>query len=702
MQVRAWDSASPAPQRWWSLEPLTQPRVPRLEPAQLARACTPIDAFIIRTLHDKNLTLSRRADRRTLIRRLYFDLIGLPPAPEAVDTFVADEHPAAYLRLVDRLLASPHYGERWGRHWLDVAHYADTHGFDKDKVRPHAWPYRDYVVRALNGDRPYWRFVREQLAGDELYPGAADGIEALGFLAAGPFDWVGHIEVREGTTEKRRVRNLDRDDMVTTTMNTFVSMTAQCARCHDHKFDPIDQRDYYGLQAVFAAIDRADRSYDGDPETHRRRVALEARRQRLLARRDSIEAEIRKQVGPDLDALDRTIKDATSSPSAAQLERQRKQLVDQRVDAGTLGARQAVENQLQDVERQIEALPPQRVVFAAATQFEPEGRFTPTGGRPRPIFVLQRGDVDRPRAAAHPGALPCVVTVDDHFAELPAREGRFRAALASWIVDVGNPLTWRSIVNRLWQYHFGRGIVETANDFGKMGTPPTHPELLDWLAVSFRDGRQSMKDVHRLIVTSAVYCQSSLHRPACASVDAANRFLWRMNRRRLEAEAIRDTVLLISDKLNRRMGGPGFRMFVFKDGHSPHYYYHRHDPNDAATHRRTIYRFVVRSVPDPFMASLDCADPSISVPRRGETITALQALAMLNNPFMVRMAEHFADSLRRSCGTLPECIHEAYRRALSRRPSADELSRLVALAEQAGLANVCRLIMNTNEFIFVD
>ncbi len=716
--VRTSEPANPANEPWWSLQPLTFPGVPKLPSAGLARARTPIDAFVIHALRSKNLTLSPRANRRTLIRRLYFDLIGLPPAPTAVDAFVADDDPAAYARLVDQLLASPQYGERWARHWLDVVHYADTHGFDKDKVRPHAWPYRDYVVRAFNGDKPYSRFVREQLAGDEFYPGTADGVEALGFLAAGPFDWVGHIEVREGTAEKRRVRNLDRDDIVTTTMNTFVSMTAQCARCHDHKFDPISQRDYYGLQAVFAAVDRADRPYDTDLRTHRRRVALEAQEQRLLGHRKSLDAQIRKQAGPDLDELDRAIQQASSGQSAArpkddpssskqaetaaQLEQRRKQLIEQRVDAATIGARDAVENQLDAVRRQKESLPPPRIVFAAATQFAAEGNFTPTGGQPRPIFILDRGDVDRPGAAARPGALPCVGTAGDHLADRAEREGRFRAGLANWIVDFGNPLTWRSIVNRLWQYHFGRGLVATPNDFGRMGALPTHLELLDWLAAAFRDGRQSMKDVHRLIVMSAVYRQASSHRAECASVDSANRFLWRMNRRRLEAEALRDTVLLISGKLDRKMGGPGFRMFDFKDGHSPHYYYDRHDPNDSACHRRTLYRFVVRSVPDPFMASLDCADPSISVARRSETITALQALAMLNNPFMVRMAEHFADALRSSSGTLPRCLEEAYRRAVSRRPSARELARLVPLAERTGLANVCRLIMNTNEFVFID
>ncbi len=382
---------------WWSLKSLRKPTPPEVHSNWVR---TPIDAFILDKLSEHKLRPSAEADRQTLIRRLYFDLIGLPPSYEEVQAFVVDKDPQAYEKLVDRLLALPEYGERWGRHWLDVVHYGDTHGYDKDKMRPNAWPYRDYVIRSLNDDKPYTRFVEEQIAGDVLFPGTADGVIATGFLVAGPFDFVGQIEVAEGTLAKAITRNLDRDDMVTTVMGTFNSMTAQCARCHNHKFDPITQEDYYSLQAVFAGIDRADRPYPADKSQ------------------------------------------ATGG-----------------------------------------------VVFAAATEFDAHGVFAPTHGKSRPVHLLKRGSEKDPGVEVGPGACGYLPQLASRFNMVDKdREGARRAALAAWLVDKNNSLTWRSIVNRVWQYHFGRGIVDTPNDFGRMGSLPSHPELLDWLAVEFRDG----------------------------------------------------------------------------------------------------------------------------------------------------------------------------------------------------------------------
>jgi hypothetical protein len=649
-------------QGWWSLRSLSRPAPPQISKKNGAAVRNPIDAFIISRLQQEGMALSAEADRRTLIRRLYFDLVGLPPPPAEVDRFVSDPDPQAYEALVDRLLDSPHYGERWARHWLDIVHYGDTMGFDKDKVRPNAWPYRDYVIRSFNEDKPYSRFVLEQLAGDVLFPGSPDGIVALGFIAAGPFDWVGQIEVTDGTMEKKRVRNLDRDDMVSTTMLTFVSTTAACARCHDHKFDPIAQQDYYGLQAVFAAVDRAERPYDADPDVARKRAELERRIKELTAAKGQFEAEPERLAEMD---------DAMAS-----------------------------------VQSQISALPEQSRVYAAATRFKSEGQFKATQGEPRDVYVLIRGNETSPdleRGLVAPCGLTALDHLEHHF-ELPENhsEGERRAALAQWIVDPENPLTWRSIVNRVWQYHFGRGLVDTPNDFGRMGATPTHPALLDWLAVEFRDGGQSMKALHRLICTSATYRQASGHIEQFAALDEENRLLWRMNRRKLEAEVIRDAVLAVSGKLDRRMGGPGFRAFGFKDDHSPHYKYDEYDPNDAESHRRAIYRFIVRSAPDPFLTALDCADPSLSVGQRTETLTALQALAMLNNRFMTAMSENFAAQVADLGDTMPAQIDAAYRLALARSPSEQELQELSEIAEQHGMANVCRLIFNLNEFMFVD
>jgi hypothetical protein len=596
---------------WWSLRPLNRPSPPKIDSDWVR---TPIDAFILAKLRDIKLAPSPEADRRTLIRRLYFDLIGLPPSFDEVNAFVAERDPRAYEKLVDRLLESPDYGERWGRHWLDVVHYGDTHGYDKDKVRPNAWPYRDYVIRALNDDKPYHRFIEEQVAGDVLFPGAADGIVATGFIAAGPFDYVGQIELAEGTLAKAVTRNLDRDDMVATTIGTFNSMTAQCARCHNHKFDPITQEDYYSLQAVFAGVDRAERPYP---------------------------------TGGGVSA------------------------------AG--------------------------IVFAAASEFEPRGTFVPTHGKPRTVRVLQRGSEKDLGAEAGPGACGYFPQLRSRFeAPKDQDEGARRAALASWLVDPRNALTWRSIVNRVWQYHFGRGIVDSPNDFGRMGSPPTHPELLDWLAVEFRDGTQSIKALHRLICTSAVYRQSSGGNAEFERQDAANQFLGRMNRRRLEAEAVRDSVLSVSGQLNGKRGGPPFQAFGFKDDESPHYKYEEYNPDDPQSHRRSVYRLIVRSVPDPFMATLDCADPSASVARRNETLTPLQSLALLNNPFMVTMAQHFAERITPMGQDTEERLMAAWRLAFGREPTNSELAPLVEYTDRRGLANACRLLFNMNEFVFVD
>jgi hypothetical protein len=362
-----------------------------------------------------------------------------------------------------------------------------------------------------------------------------------------------------------------------------------------------------------------------------------------------------------------------------------------------------VERGLKETAKRLAALPPPGLVYAAATQFAPQGTFTPTNGVPRPVSLLRRGSEKNPVREVGPGTVSCVADLSSRFA-LPAghAEGERRAALARWIVDDRNPLTWRSIVNRVWHYHFGQGIVDTPNDFGRMGTRPSHPDLLDWLAAEFRDGRRSLKELHRLIVTSAVYRQASSHNPEAARVDGGNRLLWRMNRRRLDAESVRDSVLSVSGKLDRRLYGPGFKPFGFKDDHSPHYKYEEHDPDDPASHRRSLYRFLVRSVPQPFMETLDCADPSLIVERRNETLTALQALALLNNRFMVRMAEHFAARVQGMGGTLPEQVRAAYGLALGRAPVPDEERLLTEYAQKHGLANACRLILNTNEFSFAD
>jgi hypothetical protein len=802
---------------------------------------------------------------------VYYDLTGLPPVPQKVDAFVHDPDPLAYEKLVDRLLASPRYGECWARHWLDVVHYGDSHGYDKDKPRENAWPYRDYVIRAFNQDTPYGQFVKEQLAGDYFYAGTPDGITALGFIASGPFDFVGQIELREGTLDKTITRNLDRDDMVTSTMNTFLSTTAQCARCHDHKFDPITQKDYYSLQAVFAAVDRADRPYDLDPTVGARRADLSRRLIQLRSRKQDIES----RVGPKLAALDVRLKalskpsvggqhpqygyhsaierwqdvtkwvqvdlgkptqigqivligahdnfanigagfgfpvryklEASDDPSfaasvttianktstdqpnpgiapqtfdahnavaryvrltatklaprqndfilamaelqvltgdgvnvavnqpvssldsieaaprwstrnlvdeiypgndASQLElvRLRKQRADLLDAAIEPVARQELSSVYAEIDRttsEIKSLPKPSMVFAAATEFAPSGSFTPTNGKPRKIFILKRGSEKDPGPEVFPAALTFIPGLDSDF-HLPddADESQARAALANWIVDKKNPLTWRSIVNRVWQYHFDRGIVDTPNDFGRMGSKATHPELLDYLAAEFRDNGQSLKALHRLILTSDTYRQISDDNPANAKIDEGNQYLWRMNRHRLDAEAIHDSLLFDADKLNLKMYGPGYRDFAFEDDHSPRYKYHDSSPTNPDIQRRAVYRFIVRSVPQPFMEALDCADPSQAVARRNETLTPLQALAMLNDKLTITMSEELACRVQREApDDLEAQLRLAHQIVVARSPTTSEVNVLKNVAEDQGLPSACRILFNTNEFVFID
>jgi len=860
---------------WWSLKPLVKPAVPSVVNRK-SESANPIDAFILAKLGEKGLRQSPEAERRTLIRRVYFDLIGLPPKPDEIEAFAADKDAQAYEKLVERLLASPQYGERWARHWLDVVHYGETHGYDKDQPRPNAWPYRDYVIRSFNEDKPYTRFVQEQLAGDVLFPGTRDGFEALGFISAGPWDFIGHAEVPESKMDGMVARHLDRDDMVASTMQTFNSMTVQCAQCHNHKFDPIAQEDYYSLQAVFAAVDRADKKYDVDPVVAQKRKELTERQTALAARRNELDGKILTRAGQPLVDLEQKIaalskaakkgdangyhsnieknqdiakwvqvdlgrsvslgrvvlhpckddfngigegfgfpvrfkveasddaafKDGVSlvgdytkedvanpklkalsvdaggraarfirvtatklalrqndyifalaelnaltadgnnvalgavvaaldsieapmrwqklnltdgwqpgasgadSGELATLRKDRDGLIARVTPVGDKNALAEMERDLATVKTELGKLPAPSTAYVAAIHTG-SGSFTGTGakgGKPRPIYVLNRGSIQKPGKEVGPGALNCLPGLPSRF-ELPPNhaEGERRAALAQWLTRSDNPLTWRSAVNRIWQYHFGRGLVETPNDFGRMGGLPTHPELLDWLAAEFRDGGQSFKALHKLIVTSATYRQNSASVAAFEKVDSDNRYLWRANRRKLEAEAVRDAVLFVSGKLDLKMGGPSYKDFVIdKPENSPHYEYHLHDPDDPKSHRRSIYRFIVRSQQQPFMTTLDCADPSMQVGRRNESVSPLQALAMLNNSLMLAMSKHFAAKVEMRDGDLPAKVRAAYREAVGRAPSAEDTKVLAQYAEQFGLTNFCRVLFNLNEFSFVD
>jgi hypothetical protein len=632
---------------WWSLHPIVRPPVPAIEPLAAGWARTPIDRFILAKLAEAGLRPSREADRRTLIRRVTFDLIGLPPTPREIADFVADPLPDAYERLVDRLLASPHYGERWARHWMDVVHFAETHGHDQDRIRPTAWPYRDYLIRSFNGEVPYARFVQEQVAADALYPDEPALVVALGMIAAGPWDESSLRDIRDDSIDRQIGHYLDRDDMVATVMSTFTSTTVHCARCHDHKFDPISQADYYSLQAVFAGVDKAERGYDTEPA--------------LLRVRGTLAAEAKRAGAAD---------PALASWLSAELA----------------------------------ALPPQQLVFAAASEFAPDAGHKPPGA-PRAVQVLRRGDIHQPGPDASPGALGCISRLQARFALPPgAAESARRAELARWLTAASNPLLWRSIVNRVWHYHFGRGLVTTPNDFGRMGALPSHPELLDWLAATFQASGGLLKRLHRLIVTSAVYRQESSDDPRASALDSENRLLWRQNRRRLDAESIHDAILATAGQLDATMGGPSVRQFALGPGvHvTPVVDYSSFDWNSPGARRRSVYRFLFRTLPDPFFDALDSADASQLTAVRTESTTPLQALVLLNHPFVLNQCEHFARRLEALSRDLNERVKAACELAYGRPAQPEEVTMLADYARRHGLDNLCRLIINSNEFLFVN
>lgn len=800
-----------AEEKWWSMRDLVRPEVPKGNEKNV------VDRFVQAKQKELGLIGAKEADRRVLARRLAFDLWGMPLESAKVEAFVKNDREGAYEELVDELLASSRYGERWGRHWLDVVHFGETHGYDKDQPRENAWRYRDYIIRSLNEDKPYERFVREQLAGDVLWPGTEDGIVAPGFLSAGPWDLIGHMEVPEDKIDGKVARHLDRDDMVMATMNVFCSLTVQCAQCHDHKVDPVTMEDYYSLQAVFSALDRADREYDLDNEVavNRSRLKEDLRRAEEelkalggpekglgyhseVAKAQNVEKWVQVDLGRVVSIAQVTLKGAKeygfedfgfphrfrvevseredfqekvilrdetaedfarpgNIPVVIEGEDARGRYV--RVVATKLWSRRKVGEALSDdwifalggmkveaegkvkpltgvtaldsieamprwgkanlvsrddpkrealldeVKRNqeaLQALPAPKLAYVA-TVHHGTGNFVgrgSQGGKPREVRVLDRGDVTRPLEPVQPGTVPGIVGECGSF-DLPENhsEGERRVALANWVVHRENGLTWRSIVNRVWQGHFGMGLVETANDFGRLGGEPSHPELLDWLAVEFRDSGGSLKELHRLIVTSATYKQESEGDLVNESRDGSNRFLWKQNRRRLEAESIRDAVLIAAGKMDFRMGGPSFKDFVIeKPEHSPHYLYEKADPNDEATHRRSVYRFLVRSQPQPLMEALDCADPSLLVEKRGETTTALQALAMMNSPFVVTMAEHFARRVERE----NDVVGVAVEIALGRDATDEEREVLIGYAGAHGVAAMCRVIFNLSEFGYVD
>lgn len=889
----------------WAWQPLTKFSTPQS-----------IDSIIQTKLKEHNLTPSPAADPRTLIRRLTFDLHGLPPTPAEVEAFVNEcrsgssfvIRDSSLAALADRLLSSPRYGERYARHWLDIAHYADTHGFERDQRRDNAWRYRDYVINALNADKPYDQFLREQIAGDvlaadpnhksKIISHKSDMIAATGFLAAGPWDFVGQVETKSDVL-RRSARTLDLDDMVTQVMTAACGVTVNCARCHDHKLDPISQREYYSLWSVFAGLKRGDRDLD-TAESAR----LAAERAKTQTRLREVTTELAKLTGEGLDLADMigggnghgtgvkgaglhigngtVVKDKLGYHRDIKANRLQKpewgnantpkfvqwlfvpdgreevnvafkkpvkgvpptsahtwdairngplaSQVSTTIDGADfakeghsilgLHANSAVTFDLKEI-RQASGYAKMRftafVGFGASKQtaksladftvfIGSEQKFqrlkmrkdesahldliipanAPTltliatdGGdgissdllflgdakltldiesqplsaadkarvnalqaeekqlsaklnakvttdkvyaviadKPPAIQILKRGDPESPAdESIPPGTLSLLRDLKPALGTLDTPEGDRRKALATWITDPRNPLTRRVIVNRLWHWHFGQGIVNTPSDFGLGGGHPSHPELLDYLADELLKSGWSLKHMHKLIVMSRTYRQRSMgvveewsddkmpklqHSKTPSLLDSGNRLLWRQNPRRIEAEATRDFVLAISGKLNlQHTGGPGFTDFTYTEGYAPVYQHITADTPELW--RRSIYRFVVRSTPQKFLTTLDCPDPANLTPARMTTTTALQSLALFNNDFILRQSRYFAERLQREAGpALAKQIHQAYALAFSREPTVEEQRLATEFIQANGLFAFCRSLFNANEFVYVD
>ncbi len=801
---------------WWSLQPLKPP--PNAS----------IDSVLNAALTAKGLRMSAEADRRTLIRRATFDLTGLPPTPEAVAAFVADPASNAYEKLIDELLASPGYGERWGRHWMDVIRFGESHGYEQNHLRPNAWHFRDYIIRSFNDGKPFDRFLQEHLAADVL---SADPKEAVGtgFLVAGPHDTVGNA----AEAPKRQQRADDLDDMINATASAFLGLTVSCARCHDHKFDPILQADYYRMAAIFGGVIHAERELatPAGLAAHRARTApleteireiteklaaaretakprVESRREAILAQyRAAPESRLTEESWPAAPARFVRLRiQATSTGGATSLEEfevwsggrnvalasdgaritatsvrkedgstdpySEKHLIDGRFDqrwipadskpvtltvelpraievtraawsrdraggfqgrfSGPIPSEYIVEisldgsawRQVASSEGRLPVTDAQREELVLMAVFSEREKQTYREAQQRlaaarralnelpkltmayagkfeqptePVYLLKRGNVmDRGdvAAAASLTTLDRVLPAFDVPANEP--ESKRRLALAQWITDPKNPLTPRVLANRVWHYHFGRGIVGTPSDFGFSGERPSHPELLDHLAARLLAHGWRLKPLHKEIMLSKAYRQSSANNEAAAKADGEARLLWRFPPQRLEAEAIRDTILAVSGTLDRTMGGPGFHLFRYTvDNVATYYPLETFGPE---TYRRAVYQQAARSVRSEMLGQYDCPDSSLPEPKRVVTTSPLQALALLNNSFLLDQSAFFAGRLEREAG---DPVRRAFQLAFSRDPEPAEQTAARNLIARHGLKAFARAILNANELIYV-
>ena len=799
--------AAPRKLDHWAFQTVPRVEPPRVDAAStlqgVAPAANEIDAFIRKQLAERAIAPNPPAERAELIRRIYFDMLGLPPSPEEVQAFVTDNSPQAVQQMIERVLKSPHYGERWARYWLDLVRFAETNGFETNRERPNAWPYRDYVIRSLNDDKPYDQFLREQLAGDAL------GVpEATGYLVAGPYDLVKSPDI----TLTLMQRQNELDDIIGTTGTAFLGLTLGCARCHNHKFDPIAQSDYYSLQAIFAGVQHGDRPLPPSAAQKQELAQIDAR---LVELREQLKPYIKTGTGSRPSVNPRGNEDRFTSVPAKFVRftilatNSAEPCIDElelfsgetNVALASAGAKATCSSALPGYEIhklehvndgkygnsrswisnengagwvQIE-LPEVKSIDRAAWARDRDGRFADRlatryrievavapgqwkevasstdrlpykGGAPSqpeydfskappndaergrayldelqkaeqrrnvlqasgavyagnfqlpgPTHRLFRGEPLAKREQVAPNTVAALgkLAIDER-----TPEQQRRLALAQWIASKENPLTARVIVNRVWQFHFGKGLVPTPSDFGAAGVRPTHPELLDWLAGQLMDQNWSLKHIHRLILNSATYQQSSRPRADALKADAATDWWWRFPPRRLEAEPIRDGVLAVTGVLDRRMYGPGFSGFEVELENVRHYFPKKnYGPGDW---RRMIYMTKVRLERESVFGVFDCPDAATSVPRRSRSTTPLQAFNLYNSTFMLQQSDLLSERLKRECGDdAARQIERAYRLCFSRPPAPQELEDAKEFIAQEKLPAFCRAMLNSSEFVFI-
>jgi hypothetical protein len=736
---------------FWSFQPVVRPPLPDVPNSERAR--TPVDRFLLAKLDENGLTFSPDVDRRTLLRRAYYDLVGLPPSPEEAAEFLADDSPDAYERLLDRLLASPHYGERWGRHWLDVAGYADSEGYtDEDPERPDAWRYRDYVIQSHNADKPFDQFLCEQLAGDEMLGRAPENLSsaeveqltATGFLRM----------AADGTASGGIDARLARNDTVAATLEivstAVTGLTVGCARCHDHRYDPISQADYYRFRAIFEpALDwkswktpRERRLSLYTDEDRRRAAEIEEEAKKIEAEREQKQNEyiaqtFEKELAKLPEDVQPTVKEAFDTPAKERSDEQKKLLKEYpsvNVSAGSLYLydKKAADDLKSYADRaaEVRAAKPMEQFLRAITE--------PIGAAPPKTFLFVRGDHEQPSQETPPGELVVLrgddVAIPEDDPDLPTT-GR-RLAYARWLTSGRHPLTARVVANRVWMHHFGKGLVETPGDFGFLGERPMHPELLDWLADELVRSGWSLKHLHRVIMNSTAFRQSSRRETASEAVDSENKLYWRMNVRRLEGETLRDSVLAVSGKLNEKPFGPPVPVMADRVGQFVIGIENLNAgrpgaeiPLHGEEFRRSVYVQVRRSRPLAVLETFDQPAMAPNCTGRTTSTVAPQSLMLMNGLFAIEQGRALADRLEREAGDDAEAqISLAWRTALARLPLPEELAAAQEFlreqrehyagrpellkpdkkgeapltADAAALANFCQAVLSCNEFLYVD